>query len=161
MKSHEVLRRAVGAVGAKQVAHDLGVSVSLVHKWCEEPPAETRDGSGARNPLDRIVTLVESTSDRDPIEWLCAEVGGCFVESRADANEEVSSNYLQQTHVLLSEFANLLMEVSKSIADDGRIDSGEASKIRDRLTKLQSQSEAFVRACEQGVFDNNGNTHPD
>ena len=40
MKSHEVLKRVVESVGTKQVAHDLGVSSSLVYKWCSEPAKE-------------------------------------------------------------------------------------------------------------------------
>ena len=63
MKSHEILKTVVESVGVKHVASDLGVSTSLVYKWCARPdPSPT--GSGARNPLDRLVTLFESTGDR-------------------------------------------------------------------------------------------------
>ena len=48
MKSHEVLKGVVESVGAKQVAHDLGVSTSLIYKWCEGPPENARDGSGTQ-----------------------------------------------------------------------------------------------------------------
>ena len=77
MKSHEILKTVVESVGVKHVASDLGVSTSLVYKWCARPdPSPT--GSGARNPLDRLVTLFEGAGDRRTIEWLCTQAGGYF-----------------------------------------------------------------------------------
>ena len=154
MKSHEVLKRVVETVGAKRVAHDLGVSTSLVYKWCAEPPADLgEDGSGARNPLDRLVSLVDSTGDRSPIEWLCSEVGGYFVEAPVPDEETADAEYIRQIQALIAEFSSLLQVMSESIVDDGRIDAREADTIRGHLQRLHGRSEAFVRACEQGVFD--------
>ena len=75
MESHEVLRQAIEPIGAKKAAHELRVSSSLVYKWCEE------DTSGARNPLDRIKSLIECTGSRTPVEWLCrqAPVAPCHI----------------------------------------------------------------------------------
>jgi hypothetical protein len=154
MKSYAVLKRVVEKVGTKQVAHDLGVSTSLVYKWCSEPASELgEDGSGARNPLDRIVGLVESTGDRSPVEWLCAQVGGCFVEDPDLDSLAVDAEYVRQTQTLLAEFSDLMRVAASSIIDDGRVDADEANSIRDQLRKVQARAEAFVRACEQGVFD--------
>ena len=154
MKSHEVLKRVVESVGAKQVAGDLGVSSSLVYKWCAEPPSDAGEhGSGARNPLDRLVSLVDSTGDRSPIEWLCSQVGGYFVESPEPEERPVDTEYIRQYQRLLAEFSSLLQIMSESIVDDGRIDAGEAESIRAQLQKLQGCGEAFVRACECGRFD--------
>ena len=154
MKSHEVLKRVVELVGTKQVAHDLGVSSSLVYKWCAAPASELgEDGSGALNPLDRLVSLVESTGDRSAIEWLCTEVGGCFVENPDLELVAIDTEYVRETQNLLKEFSDLMLVVSESIIDDGRVDREEASAMRAQLRKLQARAEAFVRACEQGVFD--------
>ena len=154
MKSHELLKRVVETVGAKQVAHDLGVSASLVHKWCAEPPADPgEDGSGARNPLDRLLSLVDSTGDRSPIEWLCSQVGGYFVEAPAPEEGTADGEYFEQIQKLLAEFSSLLHVMSESIVDDGRIDAREAATIRAQLQRLQGRGEAFVRACERGRFD--------
>ena len=154
MKSHEMLKRVIEGVGAKQVAHDLRVSNSLVYKWCSEPPADlTDDRSGARNPLDRVLQLVESTEDRRPIEWLCGQVGGFFVESSTPEEDPVDSRYIDHTRTLLFEFSELLQVMSDSIANEGRIDADESIEIRRQWQRLQGRGEGFVRACEEGLFD--------
>ena len=37
MKSHELLREVIEKCSPKQMAADLGVSLSLVYKWAEPP----------------------------------------------------------------------------------------------------------------------------
>ena len=155
MKSHEVLKQVIEAVGTKQVASDLKVSTSLVYKWCAEPVDEEgdRDPSGARNPLDRVIHLCASTGDRKPIEWLCTHAGGYFVESPAVDLTDVPVDCIQHTQSLLGRFSELLQVISESLAHEGRIDEAEARHIRRQWHQLQSQGEAFVRACEHGLFD--------
>ena len=154
MKSHELLKEVIEQVGAKSVAYDLRVSSSLVYKWCA-PPAEsiTSDASGARNPLDRLLQVCESTKSQRPVEWLCGQVGGYFVETPDSEPEEADSEYLHHTQELLSHFSKLLEVISESISHEGRIDQEEADVIRRAWRELQSNGEAFVRACEIGLFD--------
>ncbi len=154
MKSHEVLKVVIEEVGAKRVASDLKVSSSLVYKWCQEPPEDiTDERSGARNPLDRLVALVESTGDRRPVEWLCSWAGGFFVEGAQVGEERIDKRYIDHTRALLGEFSELLEVMSDSIAHEGRIDEREAAEIRRQWQRLQGRGEAFVRACESGHFD--------
>jgi len=154
MQSYEVLRQVVERVGAKQVASDLRVSSSLVYKWCAEPPEEEGDdGSGARNPLDRLMSLYESTDNRRPIEWLCGQVGGFFVEAAEAGEAPIDATYIKHTRTLLAEFSDLLQILSDSIAHEGRIDGAEAFEIRRQWRRLQGHGEAFVQACESGHFD--------
>jgi len=54
MRSHELLREVFHESSAKQVAADMGLSLSMIYKWAE--PAEGEEASGAANPLDRIET---------------------------------------------------------------------------------------------------------
>ncbi|MBW2713838.1 MAG: hypothetical protein JRC77_08815 [Deltaproteobacteria bacterium] len=153
MKSHEVLKEVIETVGTKQVAYDLRVSTSLVYKWCAEPPADLgEDGSGARNPLDRIVNLIESTGNPRLVEWLCLQHGGYFVENM-ELEEPIGEAYISHTRTLLAEFSELLQVMSDSIASEGRIDAKEALEIRRQWHRLQGRGEGFVRACETGVFD--------
>ena len=47
MKSHELLREVFQTHNPKQIAEEMGMSVSMVYKWAEPP----EQGSGATNPL--------------------------------------------------------------------------------------------------------------
>lgn len=154
MKSHEMLRAVIESVGVKQVAYDLRVSSSLVYKWCSDPGAPGNfDASGARNPLDRILQLCDSTRSRLPVEWLCGRMGGYFVSSPDVEPEELDVEYLRHTQELVGRFSRLLDTLSTSIAHEDRVDEKEATSIRDQWRELQSHGEAFVRACEMGRFD--------
>jgi hypothetical protein len=154
MKSHEVLKKVVEGVGTKQVAYDMRVSSSLVYKWCADPGVDSkREASGTRNPLDRILHLVEATGDPQPVIWLCEQIGGHFVESTDVPDEELDAECIRHTQVLLEKFTNLLQVISGSIANESRIDEDEAREIRSSWQALQRQAETFVRGCEHGTFD--------
>lgn len=149
MKSHQLLRQVIQPHGVKKVAHELRVSNSLVYKWCEE---DSDEGSGARNPLDRILKLVESTNDREPIEWLCRRTGGTYVPNPVVDLEGFDVEYIAHTQQLLDNFSKLLRTMSQAMADDGRVDEGESETIRREWDRLKGASEAFVQACERGMF---------
>ncbi|MBW2230584.1 MAG: hypothetical protein JRG92_10085 [Deltaproteobacteria bacterium] len=154
MNSFEVLREVVEVVGAKQVAFDLRVSSSLVYKWCSQPGERGEmDATGARNPLDRTIQVCESTRSRRPVEWLCGQMGGYFVENPDAEPEELDAEFLRHTQELVGRFSQLLNVLSTSIGNQSRIDQNESSDIRRQWRELQSHGEAFVRACEQGLFD--------
>ncbi|HEY8992036.1 MAG TPA: hypothetical protein VIM46_08675, partial [Luteolibacter sp.] len=73
MESHEVLRQAFQKTSPKAVASELGISLSLVYKWAEK---QSEDGSGSRNPLDRLLKVIELSGDERIIHWLCQQTGG-------------------------------------------------------------------------------------
>jgi hypothetical protein len=54
MKSHELLREVFATSNPKQIAEDLGLSLSMIYKWSE---ASGEGLSGTTNPLDRVATL--------------------------------------------------------------------------------------------------------
>ena len=56
MQSYELLREVFDKKTPKQVAADLGLSLSMVYKWAEPPNHAA--GSGTGNPLDRIEALL-------------------------------------------------------------------------------------------------------
>jgi len=154
MESFEVIRGAVSRVGAKKVAVGLHVSLSLVYKWCEDPGDGSDDeASGARNPLDRIRALAACTGDTAPIDWLCQQAGGTFVPNPSPRLADVGAEYISHTQQIIQNFSDLLGVVSASITDDGRVDAGEAVRIRAQWQELKQYGEAFVLACEQGLFD--------
>ena len=149
MESHEVLKKAINIPGVKKVASDLKLSPSLVYKWCQ--PKDTEDASGAENPLDRVLQIVELTGDDGPLQWLCQARGGFFV-SNPDP-ESVPTPVLLATQKLLREFSDLLEAVSHSVSGDSKIDGAEAKRIRHEWEELKCLAEQFVHACERGVYN--------
>jgi transposase len=148
MESHEVLRKVFEKVSPKAIAAELGISLSLVYKWAEKPSA---DGSGSRNPLDRIAALMELSQDEAIVEWLCQQAGGCFLRN-PDSSCKQGFEVLPATHEIISQFSQMLSMISAAALDNS-ISSKEASEIRDSWDKLKSYAEGFVRCCEEGDFD--------
>ncbi len=148
MKSHEVLRAVFESANPKQVAEELGLSLSMVYKWAE-PASE--GGSGTANPLDRVAALLEATK-RDPriVQWLCERAGGFFVNNpvggRGRAYELVPA-----TNAIVREFADMLSVIATA-AVDSQISPMEAERIRARWEDLKRVTESFVRCCEEGDF---------
>src|SRR5208282_314188 len=69
MQSYELLREVLKSKPPKQVAEDIGLSVSVLYKWAEPP--EHAAGSGIGNPLDRVEALLQSTGDHRIAQWIC------------------------------------------------------------------------------------------
>jgi transcriptional regulator with XRE-family HTH domain len=143
MKSHEVIKAAIDKLGAKKVASDLGVSMSLLYKW-----SEPTDESGAANPLDRIAELYKVTADERPIEWLCQQADGVFVKNPPRDARIERVDVLKETQRILKEFSDVLTAVSNGW-EDAKLERHEAEKIRQEWDELKSIAETFVRGCEQ------------
>lgn len=156
MRSHEVLKRAADRVGVKALAGELRLSPALIYKWCQEFDAADPDASGARNPLDRLADLVRVTGDHAVVNWLCHEAGGFFVRNPAPPTPDISKELLVNTQRLVKEFSDLLLTVTRSIEDDGRIEPPEADRIRHEWEGFKSIVETFAVACEQGTFRSPG-----
>jgi hypothetical protein len=146
MQSHQVLRESFEKTSPKALAAELGVSLSLVYKWAEPQSA---DGSGSRNPLDRVATLMQTTGSPQIIEWLCRQAGGYFVPNPKPASGKVE--VLPATHEIVGQFAELLSKISTA-AMDHEITTPEAADIRRSWDALKSYTEGFVRCCEEGDF---------
>jgi hypothetical protein len=148
MQSHELLRAVYDAGNPKQIAADLGLSLSLIYKWAE--PA-TASGSGAPNPLDRIEQLVRSTGDDRIVQWICQRAGGFFIRNPR-AVWPHPPDLIPATNQVVQEFADLLAVVAAAAADN-QVSAAEARAIRARWEDLKTATEAFVRCCEEGNFD--------
>jgi hypothetical protein len=149
MDSYEVLKKSVSELGVKSVASDLGLSTSLIYKWCQ--PSDSADASGADNPLDRLARIQELTNDTGPIEWLCRKANGYFVPNVAVRDVDAIP-LLHMTRRIVREFSELLDVLTESIENDGVIDLKEADSIRGGWENLKSSAESFVAACEQGIY---------
>jgi hypothetical protein len=148
MQSHEVLREVFQQCSPKQVASELGLSLSMIYKWAEPP--DQAAGSGSTNPLDRIDALLHCTNDRRLVQWICQRAGGFFV-----LNPKISrphpSFLIPATNEIVQEFADLLAVVAAAAADN-HITQNEAKQIRTRWEKLKAVTETFVACCEEGSF---------
>ena len=152
MKSHEVLRESIKPMGAKAVAADMNLSTSLIYKWCQ--PSDGDDAAGADNPLDRLQKLIEITGSHTPVEWLCEQADGYFVENPPTDANPPRMPVISATRKLLNEFSEMLSAVSDSFEGDDAIDPDEAKTIRREWEDLKRAAENFVAACESGVYDN-------
>ncbi|TAE75306.1 MAG: hypothetical protein EAZ65_07140 [Verrucomicrobia bacterium] len=148
MESHEVLRNAFAKTSPKAVAADLGISLSLVYKWAEK---QSEDGSGSRNPLDRLLKIIELSGDSGIVEWLCQQSGGYFVRNPQSFCDD-GYQLLPATNEIIGQFSSLLHKISAA-ATDHSISAEEAREIREFWDKLKSYAEGFVRCCEEGDYD--------
>jgi hypothetical protein len=151
-KSHEVLKKAITQCGAKAVAADMGLSQSMIYKWCQ--PSEGPDCSGADNPLDRLLDVCRLTGDDSIIDWLCQQTASFRVKNPpTEPALDIEQSVLNNTQVILKEFTEVLEAVTESYANGQRIDLEESERIRKEWDELKSVAERFVCACEQGVFN--------
>ena len=147
MQSHELLREVLQKTSAKQVAADLGLSLSMIYKWAEP---DDGSGSGAVNPLDRIETLFRSTGDTRVVQWICQRAGGFFILN-PKTNKPHPDYLIPATNEIVQEFADLLAVIAVAAADN-QITPGEAANIRARWEELKTVTEGFVACCEEGNF---------
>jgi hypothetical protein len=148
MQSHEVLREVFQQCSPKQVAADLGLSLSMIYKWAEPP--DQAAGSGSANPLGRIDSLMRCTNDRRLVQWICERAGGFFILN-PKTNRPHPSYLIPATNEIVQEFADLLAVVAAAAADN-QITQKEAQQIRARWEELKSVTESFVACCEEGSF---------
>ena len=147
MQSYELLREVFEKRTPKQVAADLGLSLSMVYKWAE-PPTQAA-GSGTGNPLDRIEALLASTGDRRLVQWICQRAGGFFIQNPKDTPHP--HFLIPATNQIVQEFADLLHVIANATADDA-ITQLESRQIRARWEELKTVTEGFVACCEEGNF---------
>ncbi|MEC7358225.1 MAG: phage regulatory CII family protein [Verrucomicrobiota bacterium] len=148
MKSHEIIKESCKKRGIKKIAADVGVSTSLLYKWSQPPEAS---GSGSKNPLDRMINLMQAANDPQMINWICEQAGGYFVRNPND-QEENNYDVMPATNEIVSQFSALLSEISEA-AQDNAIANNESERIRKVWNALKSFTEGFVKCCEEGDFN--------
>jgi hypothetical protein len=152
MESWEVIKQALDRVGAKKVASRMRLSQSLVYRWAQPPGGgDGGSGSGVRNPLDRVMQMLELTEEPALLNWICERANGFFV-GNPDSAGDSSLAVLAQTQAMIRDFSDLLEAVSEALANDESIDHGEAARIRSVWEHLKRLAESFTVACEQGAF---------
>jgi hypothetical protein len=148
VESHEVLRDALEKASPKEVAAEMGLSLSMVYKWAQP---QTEQGSGSLNPLDRCAELMRLTKDPGIIQWLCQQSDGFFVRNPNRLRSGKPGTVMPAMNQIVQQFADLLEAITKAAADHV-ISADEARRIRTEWDQLKSSTEGFVHACEQGDF---------
>jgi hypothetical protein len=151
MESHELLKEVLKRTSAKQIAGEMGLSLSLIYKWAE-PPGDSA-GSGASNPLDRIEQLLKATSDERIPQWVCERAGGFFI--RNPPARSSGQALVPATNEIVSDFAQLLGVIATASADQ-QVTAAEAKAIRIRWEALKGATEGFVQSAEKGAFREHG-----
>jgi len=147
MQSNELLRAVLEKSSAKQIAAEMGLSLSLIYKWAEP---DEGGGSGATNPLDRVEALLRATGDPRIAQWICERAGGFFIRNPAKSKARVA-HLIPSTNEIVQEFADMLGVIAEA-AGDNQITRTEARAIRARWEELKSVTEGFVHCCEEGNF---------
>ena len=148
MESHELLQEVFQKCSAKQIAGELGLSLSMIYKWAEPPDAAA--GSGTVNPLDRIDALQKCSGDPRLVQWICQRAGGFFIRNPKTLNPHPEF-LIPATNEIIQEFADLLAVIATAAADN-KITKQEAANIRARWEELKGVTECFVHCCEDGNF---------
>jgi len=149
MESHEILREAFQQTSPKEIAADMGLSLSLVYKWSQ--PGDGK-GSGVDNPLDRVAQLVRLTKNPRLVEWLCQQAGGYFVRNPRHKDRPEHQDVFPSTNEIIQQFADLLESITNAAADRS-ITVVESQQIRQQWDELKAFTEGFVRCCEEGNFE--------
>lgn len=148
MHSHELLREVLQECSAKEMAANLGLSLSMIYKWAEPP--EPGAGSGTANPLDRVEALLRCSNDLRIVQWICQRAGGFFIKNPKTTHPHPDF-LIPATNQIVQEFADLLAVIATA-AGDNHITKQEADIIRARWEELKSVTEGFVCCCEEGNF---------
>jgi len=153
-ESYEILKEAFEKAGVKKIAAELGLSQSLLYKWCQKKADdESWKQEGAVNPLDRIKEIYHLTTDIAIISWICQAADGFFVKNPSVKKSSPDHDALRNIQLIIKEFSEALDAISRSYNDDRRIDAKEAAQIRKKWEDLKRVGEAFVRECEHGDFN--------
>ncbi len=147
MHAHEVMKEVLKQTSAKQIAGDMGLSLSLIYKWAE--PNDGEVAGAASSPLDRVGQLIRFTHDTRIAQWVCEQADGFYI--RNPHNLPPTEMLMPATNDILQEFADMLATIARASADNA-ISQDEAKTIRRRWEELKSVTESFVKAAESGAF---------
>jgi hypothetical protein len=151
--THRILKQAVDRAGPKRISRALDVSLSLVYKWTQPPRTKKNPGaSGARNPLDKLVTIFHLSEDIELVQFLCRVARGYYTTNPAQQGR-AGHSFVTATVTALNDFADLMQMAEKSLTDDGKIDEEEARKLRKNWDRLKGRLEHFIVSCEEGAYD--------
>lgn len=144
VRSYEILRMAIDAIGDKLVARGTGYDRSTVHRMARHPmDAEDPDATGAANVLDRLEGLVQELGFRPAGRPVVRVLRGwledaCERALGAGGSEPLTAERLsRQTSGILREVADVIDACGGEEIDARRLvqQIGEAQEALDRLAR--------------------------
>lgn len=143
METYAALAACIGRE-SELIAKAVGKDVSLIRKWKEDPV----DGSGTRNPLDTIITVMDtSLRNGRPVADVMAIIR-CLEERLAPY---IISSSVQDAHSdVMTESARLLAEHAAAIRD-GLISPDERRRLQRASQHVRAALDDYDRAVEVSV----------
>jgi hypothetical protein len=140
METYVALSACIGRE-SESVAKAVGKDVSLVRKWKEDPV----DGSGARNPLDIVVTImVTALRIGRPVEDVTAVIR-CLEEC---VKPFISTATIHDAHSdVMREVSHLLMEHAAAVRDN-RISPDERHRLHRESQHVRTVLDEYDRSIE-------------
>lgn len=152
-KTHNILQEMIQG-NFDEFAKRLGLSASMVYKYCE--PTQDYTHSGTTNPLDRLEMITEAAISLNPskhllaIKWLCERFGLIVVPKPKNVINDLDlTSQLLQT---ITEFGKLTESTSKAL-NDGKITNEESEEISKRAWELVSQVFSFATKIKRAAVD--------
>lgn len=148
LESRDAVREAYvtrNSCGTKGLVEHLGLSVSMLQKWGEDPGTTALPNSGAANPFDYVVQFSRATQSVLPMHWLCYTCDGFLAKEdpcRTCDEQTIESNW-QRVHCELAE----LDFVITAAVQDGKIDHAESPRIRAEWEDVKKWMHGFVQGC--------------
>ena len=124
------------------MAAELGVSVSLLHKWQEGVEHQV-------TPAERLALLTRVTRDQRLLEWLCAEADGFFVRN-GPVQVSPAVDLPAESNAVLRDLGQVQMALAESLAQPES--AARAAVLRRHWQALKSRMERLVRTLERGQF---------
>jgi len=143
MESFEVFQEIFSKCSPKILAPELGLKEPSVYKWSAQ-------GELRLNPLDRIVSVMQTSGNLLPLHWLCEQFGGYFVHNPEIKNIKPRPLTPAQNK-LVHEFAQMLAFIASEVEKNSL--GKDVNKVRKRWEELKSVTESFVVGCEKGTFE--------
>lgn len=150
MQSFEAMQKAING---KTIEHAkaLGMSRSMVNKWQES--SDSFDDSGAYNPLDRIVTVMNTSRAEGngperylaPLHYLAIKFNQIVIPAPVPSKKltELHQGLMKMT----KEFGELLSVSGEKFAD-GDVSLKDSRAIRQEIYEMQTALSAFLAKVE-------------
>ena len=144
MQSHELLREVLQQTSAKQVAADLGLSLSMIYKWAEP---DEGGGSGADRGVDGLLYFYESKDERRKI---IVQVKGGGVKRNDVATLLGDVNNQKAAGGILLTLEELTKPMRDEAVDAGRYESRASGTTRIILKNAVESTQRRKGAKTQG-----------